>query len=61
MEIETVKKGKDSTLAKIIDITYNSSQKKTNYQRFIQKFARYYTPSVMILAIALVVVPVFFL
>lgn len=61
LEIKTVKKGKDSTLAKIIDITYNSSQKKTNYQRFIQKFARYYTPSVMILAIALVVVPVFFL
>lgn len=61
LEIETRKKWEDSTLAKIIDITYNSSQKKTDYQRFIQKFASYYTPSVMILAIALVIIPVFFL
>lgn len=60
LEIKTIKKWEDSTLAKIIDITYNSSQKKTDYQRFIQKFARYYTPSVMVLAIALVVIPVFF-
>lgn len=61
LEIETTKKWEDSTLAKIINITYNSSQKKANYQRFIQKFAHYYTPSVMVLALLLVVIPVVFL
>lgn len=61
IEIETTKKWKDSTLAKIIDITYNSSQKKANYERFIQTFARYYTPSVMFLALLLIVIPVIFL
>ncbi|HBB04189.1 TPA: hypothetical protein DCZ39_04840 [Patescibacteria group bacterium] len=45
----------------MIDITYNSSQKKANYERFIQKFARYYTPSVMFLALLLIVIPVIFL
>ncbi len=58
LEIKTLKAGKDSTLAKIIDITYNSSQKKASSQRFIEKFSRYYTPSVILVSVLLVIIPV---
>ena len=49
-----------STASKIIDLIENSSEKKTNTEKFITKFSRIYTPIIVILAILLVLVPLMF-
>lgn len=61
LEIKVIKKSKDNTLSKIIDLTYKSVEKKITAQRFIEKFAKIYTPIVMLAAILLVVIPVILL
>lgn len=61
LEMKVTKTAKDTTLAKIIDLTYSSAEKKSQSQQFIEKFASYYTPAILIIAILLVVVPVFVL
>jgi len=45
----------DSTASKILDLVENASMKKSKSENFITKFARYYTPLVIIAAVALVV------
>ena len=47
----------DSTVSKILDLVENSSSKKAKAENFITKFARYYTPVVVISAALLAVVP----
>ncbi len=59
LEVEVTKEAKDTTLSKIIDLTYKSAEKKSHSQKFIETFAKYYTPAVMVVALLLVVVPVF--
>lgn len=59
LEIKVTKTSKDSTLAKIIDITYKASQKKSRSVQFIEKFSRYYTPVVVVGSALLVTIPVF--
>ena len=61
LEVKVTKNAKDNTLSKIIELTYKSSEKKTTSQKFIEKFAKIYTPAVMLAAILLVVIPVFLL
>ena len=51
----------DSTVAKLLDLVENSAQKKSKATRFITKFAKYYTPIVMALALLVAVVPPLFL
>ena len=46
----------ESTVAKILDLVENSSEKKAKAEHFITKFARYYTPVVVIAAVLLAVV-----
>ncbi|MCD4669148.1 MAG: cation-translocating P-type ATPase [Actinomycetia bacterium] len=58
LEVKVTKKSKDNTLSKIIDLTYKSVEKKITAQRFIEKFAKIYTPIVMLAAILLVIIPV---
>lgn len=58
LEIKVTKKSKDTTLAKIIELTYQSAEKKSKSQKFIEKFAQYYTPSVLVISVLLVIVPV---
>ena len=58
LEIKVTKKSKDNTLSKIIGLTYKSVEKKIRAQRFIEKFAKIYTPVIMLAAILLVIVPV---
>lgn len=58
LEIKVTKTANDTTLAKIIHLTYESSEKKASSQKFIEKFARYYTPTIIALAILIVAVPV---
>jgi len=55
-----VKVGKpfgQSTVARILDLVENSSEKKAQAEHFITKFARYYTPIVVFAALALAVIP----
>ncbi|MCL6087095.1 MAG: cation-translocating P-type ATPase [Actinobacteria bacterium] len=61
LEVKVTKKAKDNTLSKIIDLTYKSSEKKTTSQKFIEKFAKIYTPVVILAAILLVIIPVLLL
>ncbi len=51
----------ESTVAKILDLVENSSSKKAKAENFITKFARYYTPAVVIAALLLAVLPPLFL
>ena len=46
-----------STVARILDLVENSSEKKAQAEHFITKFARYYTPIVVFAALALGVIP----
>ena len=50
----------ESTVAKILDLVENSSSKKARAESFITKFARYYTPVVVIGAAVLALVPPLF-
>lgn len=59
LEIEVTKTAKDTTLAKIIDLTYKAGEQKSKSQRFIETFAARYTPAVIVIALLLVVIPVF--
>lgn len=47
----------ESTVSKILDLVENASNKKSNSEKFITKFARYYTPTVVIIAGILAVLP----
>ena len=57
LEVEVVKTYENSTLAKIIDLIENSTANKSETEKFITKFARYYTPAVSIVALLLVLIP----
>jgi Cd2+/Zn2+-exporting ATPase len=55
--VKTEKDFKDSTVNKIIELTISASSKKSKAEVFLSKFARYYTPIVVSLAVILAVVP----
>lgn len=57
LEIRVAKAYSDSTVAKILDLVENASNKKANTEKFITKFAKIYTPIVVFLAVALAIVP----
>lgn len=57
LTIEVAKTFGDSTVAKILDLVENASSKKAETEKFITRFARYYTPVVVIVALLLAVLP----
>lgn len=57
IKIEVSKEYGKSTVSKILDLVENASSKKSKSENFISKFARYYTPTVVIIALALFIVP----
>lgn len=57
LEIRVTKEFGQSTVSKILDLVENSSSKKAKAENFITKFARYYTPCVVIGALLLEVIP----
>ena len=61
LTIETTKEFGESTVAKILDLVENASDKKGRTENFISRFARYYTPIVVFAALALAVLPPIFL
>lgn len=54
---EVTKEFGESTVSKILDLVENASSKKSNSEQFITKFARYYTPVVVIIAVFLSIIP----
>jgi len=61
IEMETTKLSIDTTFSKIIRLTFEATANKSETQKFIQQFAKYYTPVMLALSILLFVVPVFVL
>lgn len=61
LEFEVTKTAKDTTLAKIIDLTFAAAEKKSQAQQFIEKFASYYTPAVIFAALLIFAIPVLLL
>ncbi len=60
VEVRSEKDAKNSTLAKIITITFEAAKEKAKIQKFIEKFAAYYTPAAMVAALLVFVVPTLF-
>lgn len=61
LTIQVTKEFGESTVSKILDLVENASSKKSKSENFISKFAKYYTPTVVIIAVILAFVPPFFL
>ena len=57
IKVEVTKEYGESTVSKILDLVENASSKKSKSENFITKFARYYTPTVVIIALILAIVP----
>lgn len=61
LKVRVTKEFGESTVAKILDLVENSAGKKAKAENFITKFAKYYTPCVVIGALLLAVIPPLFL
>ena len=57
LEVKVTKKFGESTVSKILDLVENASSKKSKSENFISKFAKYYTPIVVVIAILLAIIP----
>jgi len=57
LDVRVTKLSSDTTLAKIIHLVEEAQSQKAPSQRFVDVFARYYTPSVMTLALFILLVP----
>ncbi|EPY2274441.1 heavy metal translocating P-type ATPase [Clostridium sporogenes] len=57
IKIKVTKTFEESTVSKILELTENASATKANTEKFITKFARYYTPVVVFAALALALIP----
>lgn len=61
LEIRVTKVFHDSTVSKILELTQNASSRKANTEKFITRFARIYTPIVVLCALLTAVLPPAFL
>ena len=57
LEARVLKTIKDTTLARIIETTFAATKTKAETQKFIETFAGYYTPSIILVAALLVIIP----
>ena len=57
LHVRTTKPYGESTVARILELVENASEKKARTESFITRFARVYTPAVVLSALALAVVP----
>ena len=57
LRLRVTKPFSESTVARILDLVENASEKKSRSEQFITRFARYYTPCVVLAALALFAVP----
>ncbi len=57
LKVKVTKEFSESTVSKILDLVENASSRKSKSENFISKFAKYYTPIVVIIAIILAFIP----
>ena len=57
IKVKVTKEYGESTVSKILDLVENASSKKSKSENFITKFAQYYTPIVVIIAVILAIIP----
>lgn len=57
LRVKVTRESGESTVSKILDLVENASEKKSTSENFITRFARYYTPCVVIAALALFLIP----
>ena len=57
LKVKVTKEFGESTVSKILDLVENASSRKSKSENFISKFAKYYTPIVVIIAIFLALIP----
>lgn len=60
LEIQVTRPFGEATVSKILELVQNAGNKKAESEKFITKFARYYTPAVVLMAAAVAVLPPFF-
>ncbi|MGN0394897.1 MAG: HAD-IC family P-type ATPase, partial [Coprococcus sp.] len=60
VRIKVTKEFDNSTVAKILELVENASTRKAEYEQFITRFAKYYTPIVCFAALAVAVIPSLF-
>ncbi len=58
LEIKVTKTSKDTTLAKIAELTFQAAERKSQITKFIEKFAQIYTPTVFVISLLLTIIPV---
>jgi Cd2+/Zn2+-exporting ATPase len=59
--VQVTKPYAESTVAKILDLVQNAASKKAPTEKFITRFARYYTPAVVLIAVLLATIPPLFI
>ena len=57
LEVEVERRFQDSTVSRIVRLVMESQEKKAKIEKFVDRFSQYYTPAMIILAIAIAVVP----
>ena len=60
LEVKTTKKSKDSTFSKIVELVEKAQKSRAPAQEFIDRFAKYYTPAVVIAAVLIAIIPSLF-
>lgn len=61
LKVRVTKLLKESSISKILDLVENATQHKAETQKFITKFANYYTPIVVFISLAVAILPPFFI
>jgi len=57
LEIKVTKRSDESMLSRIVRLVEEAQKKKSQTERFVEQFSRYYTPTVILLAVAVATVP----
>ncbi len=57
LTVEVTKQFEESTVSRILEMVENAGNKKAKTEKFITRFAKYYTPSVVIIAVLLAIIP----